>query len=131
MKRLILCIALFVLVSRNSAHEFNGILTADVLQAWGYTTDSPIMHLYSKGIQSIDSSTFNTFTRLENLDLSDNQLTSIEEDTFSGLKIMYRLLLNDNQLTSLVPDTFKDLSNLNWLVSKRLPHINIIIFLCD
>ena len=59
---------------------------------------------------------FDGLKNLENLHLSQAQLTSLEANIFSGLTNLTGLHLETNQLATLDPNLFSSLTNLRWLI---------------
>ena len=93
--------------------EFDGILTHDKLIEWGFSpTDSIVINIANRDIQSIEDETFKEFTILEQLYLSSNELTSINSKMFEGLQKLKILDLRRNMIESANWDTFKNLVNL-------------------
>ena len=76
------------------------------------SSDGIICDLSFKGITSLSSSDFNDLSKLQYLNLSENELSSLPEDIFNGLSNLEKLDLTYNGLRSLPEDVFDGLSNL-------------------
>ena len=87
--------------------------------------DEDVIYLSMKGsfnlsynlltrIPAYKKSILHAFTRLWNLDLSNNRIHHIDEDAFKGLHI-YILYLSNNRLTKVVASWFDSLSDLSYL----------------
>jgi hypothetical protein len=51
----ILIILVTLLVKRSIVADFNGVLTSDVLQEWGLSTESKCLDFSSRGITTIET----------------------------------------------------------------------------
>ncbi|RWS29508.1 G-protein coupled receptor GRL101-like isoform X1 [Leptotrombidium deliense] len=67
---------------------------------------------------NLSMSTFNTLTKAQILDISDNNITFILNGTFKSLWQLKVLYLNDNRIDAIEANTFIGLANLRSLVLK-------------
>jgi Leucine-rich repeat (LRR) protein len=94
------------------SEEFTGQLTKEVLGKWGFNSDTVFLDLSNREIESIASDAFQSFTNLETLILSFNDLVELEANTFQNLNKLTYLSISHNFLDKLHPDLFKGLTNL-------------------
>ena len=97
-------------------YHFNGNLTREMLNFWGYDETDKIIDLHSRKIKSIDVNTFKEFSQLVELNLSKNQIKNLEPCTFEGCGNLKILDLSQNQLRNLKEGLFKELTNLDTLL---------------
>jgi hypothetical protein len=78
----------------------------------------------------IDITGINYAKNLQNLNLSNNQLTNIAPKTFEGLTSLNYLFIDNNQLTIIKPKTFEGLINLKslGLANNKITNLGPAIF---
>ena len=81
--------------------EFDGVLTSNVLLDWGFNATTTIMRIDRRQISSILPETFNLFTNLISLDLSNNLLEEVKDNWFIGLSRLTTLDLTSNSILNL------------------------------
>ena len=80
------------------AQTFDGTLTVQVLNGWGFNVNSKEIDLSSRSISSIPDNTFQTFVNTERLFLGSNKLTKLTTMTFNGLNNLQVLDLAGNKI---------------------------------
>ena len=61
--------------------EFDGVLSREVLDAWGFTFELTKIDLRNRNITSVEASTFNGLTNLRMLYISNNEISAIHQLT--------------------------------------------------
>ncbi len=73
------------------------------------------LNLSEQNITTLKSGDFDGLSSLDSLALYKNRLRSLPADLFSGVSSLSRLDLGSNDLSSLPADVFSELSSLSWL----------------
>ena len=110
--------------------DFDGTLTAQILDEWGYDVNSTQKNISYRGIRSIQEGKFDEFARLEKIDLNYNSFRTITMNTFRGLTNLYDLNLNYNGISSIENSSFSHLNSLKNLdlSSNNIEVINAEMF---
>ena len=92
--------------------SFCRILDKNLLNELGYNTDSVLIDLSKKSIESIEKNTFQGYNKLEIIYLQDNKLLRLDNESFKYLVNLKELWLEDNSLIDIDLNTFRELYNL-------------------
>ncbi len=95
--------------------EFDGALSREVLDAWGFTFELTKIDVRNRNITSVDASTFNGLTNLRMLYISNNEITVVPQLTFDGLLNLQDLWMHNNAVKKIEPYTFNGLTELKYL----------------
>ena len=109
----------------NSLEMVTATITASTISAQDFETINTstlrTIIIRKSYIQTIRSITFNKFSNLETLNLTDNGIRVIEKDAFLGLNYLQRLDLSNNEIQNLA-EIFLPLRNLRqlYLAANRI-----------
>lgn len=118
----ILFLSLFLLVSSTTAIELN---QTSLFESFGYSFESKSINLELQGIQKIDPNTFNGLTKLEVINLNNNELTSLNALIFKGLFSLRKVYIESNKLISIDKNVFIGLNNLELICLHKNPIANL------
>ena len=74
-----------ILLKNAEENPFNGSITLEVLQNWGFNNQTNTMNLTQRNITTINQAAFTSFTSIEALYFDKNQLNNLEIRVFTGL----------------------------------------------
>ncbi len=94
---------------------------SNLIEEYGYTEDSVTIDLSLKNIDSIDSTTFNDFIKLEVLYLEENKLTKLENSLFHKLVNLRELWLESNNIVLIDRNIFNGLTSLELVCMSNNP----------
>ena len=118
----ILFLSLFLLVSSTTAIELN---QTSLFESFGYSFESKSINLELQGIQKIDPNTFNGLTKLEVINLNNNELTSLNALIFKGLFNLRKVYIESNKLISIDKNVFIGLNNLELICLHKNPIVSL------
>jgi len=112
-----------------------GLNKSVLIMEHGFATNSVVIDLSVKSIDSIDLNTFNDYVKLEELYLDDNKLTQLQTGLFSNLVNLRELWLESNHIISIDKSIFNGLINLELVCLSNNPVTtlfpNQVASLCD
>jgi Leucine-rich repeat (LRR) protein len=113
--------AILLLLSSVGVLEAVALDKTVLINQFGYSIDSTVIDLHSKGIDSVNALTFSDHKQLEILYLDGNNLGKIDPGTFTGLTRMRVIWLENNSIVSIPKSLLTGLNDLEQFCIAKNP----------